>query len=774
MNQHEETFVDTLKRMDEEITTLNLNDCEGWNLLVSELTSLIDASPEMNLAGRSLAALISKGLQAVADKKVPNLLSLTEVLSGALHALIDQSRKTPDADEGVSQAEKALRAELFPLGDDTGSMERESNGGFGDASNSGNCEEHSSVTLDDIAAFLLQLEPEDEAAVTRLRVMIERLVADGECSPSVRTSLEESIALFDTDSAGQVPAEVFDQIGKHIEAAMAHYEKEKDMGGSYPSGSEEVVSSEEDENTEPSDYMPKDADPDILKEFITESMDLIAHAEEALLTLENDPDDLESVGTVFRAFHTIKGTSAFLEVIIVSNLAHHAESLLSRVRDGEIRYGGSYAELSLYSIDMLKELVKGVELALDGKPLQKPEGYDDLILLLKNPPQTIDEEDPDDLTVAAPRVGDILVAQSSVSRQQVEAIAEKQSGRPIGEELLKENAVTVKDVARALRTQKRMLSSTKVVESSVRVQTDRLDRLIDMVGEMVIAHSMIAQDSGLICNKSQDLQKKIGHASKIVRELQDLSMSMRMVPLKPTFQKMARVVRDLSSKSGKKVQFITQGEDTEIDRNMVDLISDPLLHMVRNAVDHGIDDPADREKRGKPREGTVLLSAYHSAGNVVVEVRDDGRGLDRDAIVTKARMRGILSEESNLSEREILNLIFEPGFSTAKTITDVSGRGVGLDVVKRNIEMLRGKIEVQSEPGKGSTFKIRAPLTLAIIDGMVILAGTERYIIPTISIVRSLRPKKEELSTIFSRGEMLSVEGRLIPLFRLSSIFHVE
>ena len=211
--------------------------------------------------------------------------------------------------------------------------------------------------------------------------------------------------------------------------------------------------------------------------------------------------------------------------------------------------------------------------------------------------------------------------------------------------MLKDDAVSVKDVAKALRTQKRIKSAGKIIESSVRVQTDRLDRLIDMVGEMVIAHSMIAQDGGIVNNRNQDLQKKIAHTSKIVRELQDLSMSMRMVPLKATFQKMARIVRDLANKTGKNVRFITEGEDTEIDRNMVDLINDPLMHMVRNSVDHGIDSLDEREKRGKPIHGTVKLSAYHSAGNVVVEIRDDGRGLDRNAIIDKAKNKGLINED---------------------------------------------------------------------------------------------------------------------------------
>ena len=290
---------------------------------------------------------------------------------------------------------------------------------------------------------------------------------------------------------------------------------------------------------------------------------------------------------------------------------------------------------------------------------------------------------------------------------------------------------------------------------------------------MVIAQSMVSQDEIVVRTQNHALQKKVGHAGKIVRELQDLSMSMRMVPLKASFQKMARLVRDVSKKVGKQVNLITEGEDTEIDRNLVDVINDPLVHMVRNSVDHGIESPDDREKEGKSRIGTVKLAAYHSAGNVVVEIRDDGKGLNRELILKKAMERNLIESGKNLSDREIYNLIFEPGFSTAETVTDVSGRGVGMDVVKKNIEKLRGQVEINSEPGKGSVFRIFLPLTLAIIDGMVVRVGEESYVIPTEQIVRSIEPKEEEISHVLNEGEVLSLQGKLIPLFRLAELYKI-
>lgn len=323
----------------------------------------------------------------------------------------------------------------------------------------------------------------------------------------------------------------------------------------------------------------------------------------------------------------------------------------------------------------------------------------------------------------------------------------------------------------ALKSESR--ESKQIVETSIRVPIKRLDRFIDMVGELVVSHSMVVQDEVVSGGQNHELMKKVSHTSKIVRELQNMSMSMRMIPLKMTFQLLQRRSRDLSKELNKEVRFSSDGEDTEIDRNMVDKIKDPLVHIVRNAIDHGIELPDIRENLGKPRQGTLHLSAYHDAGNVVVEIKDDGKGLDREAILAKAMERGLINEPKTLTDREVFDLIFEPGFSTAKSISAVSGRGVGMDVVKRNVEELNGHVEIQSETGKGSSFRLSLPLTLAIIDGMVVRVGAERYIIPTISIIRSVQPSPSDLTTVMQRGEMLVLQGNLIPIFRISELFNI-
>jgi two-component system chemotaxis sensor kinase CheA len=251
-------------------------------------------------------------------------------------------------------------------------------------------------------------------------------------------------------------------------------------------------------------------------------------------------------------------------------------------------------------------------------------------------------------------------------------------------------------------------------------------------------------------------------------------MSLRMVPLKGTFRKMARLVRDLACKAGKEIRLVTEGEETEIDRTMVETLNDPLIHMIRNAVDHGLERPEDRERAGKPAVGTITLRAYHASGNVVIELQDDGNGLDREKIVARAFERGVLQADEDLTDADMFDLIFRPGFSTAQSVTDISGRGVGMDVVKTRIESLRGHVGVASRPGGGATFTLRVPLTMAIADAMLVRVGSQRYLLPTIRIQQSFRPEASSLSSAFDRhGWMVMVRGELLPIFRLSEIFGV-
>ena len=310
------------------------------------------------------------------------------------------------------------------------------------------------------------------------------------------------------------------------------------------------------------------------------------------------------------------------------------------------------------------------------------------------------------------------------------------------------------------------------IKESIKVDADRLNTLIDMIGELVIAESMFSLSPQLRKMASPEILSQLGQLDKITRELQQIGTTLRLVPIRATFQKMARLVRDLSKKSGKQVKFVMKGEDTELDKTLVDRISDPLVHLVRNAMDHGIEaSPEERTAAGKSALGVVELRAFHRGGSIHIEVQDDGRGLDYEVILKKAREAGLVGDSESLTEREIQNLLFEPGFSTAKNVTSVSGRGVGMDVVRRSIRDLRGTIEIISVPGKGTTFSIRLPLTLAIIDGMVIRCRSERFILPTLAVKRLIRPKDSDYSSIFDQEKVLNIEGNLVPLARLHKLF---
>jgi two-component system chemotaxis sensor kinase CheA len=297
---------------------------------------------------------------------------------------------------------------------------------------------------------------------------------------------------------------------------------------------------------------------------------------------------------------------------------------------------------------------------------------------------------------------------------------------------------------------------------------------VDLTGELVINQAMLRQNKWVLSSKDQKLYHNLNQLNQITSSLQRTAMSMRMVPIRNTFQKMVRLVRDLSKNSGKEVVLEMEGEDTEIDRNVVEELYEPMVHMIRNAVDHGIELPEDREKSGKRRSGTVFLKAYHRGGHIIIEIRDDGRGLDRERILEKARSLQLMADESKMVDSDIYNLIFHPGFSTAEKVTDISGRGVGMDVVRKGIDRLRGRIEISSSKGEGAVFVISLPLTLAIIEGMVVRVGKERYIIPALTILESFRPEKKQYSTIEGKGEMILTRGRLVPLVRLDRMFGIQ
>jgi two-component system chemotaxis sensor kinase CheA len=448
-----------------------------------------------------------------------------------------------------------------------------------------------------------------------------------------------------------------------------------------------------------------------LEDFIAECREHIQQIEVALLALETDPDDREAIDTAFRAFHTTKGTAAFLRLTPIADLAHHAESLLSRMREGEIRCTGGYADLALRAADMLKEWAQALQNVVEGAALVAPADFAALLHILADPEAAGITPEPEPIAPAPPRLGDILVAEGKVDRQDVETVAADCGALPLGVALLRAGTASLPDVARALRAQRCLLGGEETMTPSVRVRTTYLDQLVEMLNALEMAQAMIVQDEVILHSGAPALCAKVRQVSRLIRALQDLSLALCMVPLTATFQKLHRVVRDAAHKSGKLVTFCTAGEETEIDRYMVESIADPLVHMVRNAVDHGVERPEVRERLGKPPTGLIQLRAYHRNGQVAIELEDDGQGLDAEKIVHKAVAQGLINSPQGLSESDIWQLIFAPGFSTADQVTDISGRGVGLDVVKKSIEGLHGRIEVRSQRGWGTLFVLSLPTT---------------------------------------------------------------
>jgi len=497
-------------------------------------------------------------------------------------------------------------------------------------------------------------------------------------------------------------------------------------------------------------------DTELLREFITESREHLDNIEHGVLVLENQPADTETLNTVFRAFHTFKGGAGFLNLIPINRLAHVLESLLDLARQGKLTIDAPVIELILRGRDVLKQFLDAIEGQLTGK----------------HPVATI-------LIPTAALKAEVQEAINNVGLPQpavtAKAAAEPAAPAPVetAPVAAPQNAVAENSSAAPAASSTAAAGARDGQSTMVKVDTTKLDGLLDLVGEMVIAQSLVGQDLGQVTGLNPQFGRNMAQLARITKELQRVSMAMRMVPIRGVFQKMARVTRDLSAKQQKKIQFVTSGEDTELDRGVVEELNDPLLHMIRNSADHGIETPEKRVAAGKPPVGTLQLRAYHQGGNIIVEISDDGAGLNRERILKKAVERGLISADATPTDEEVFNFIFAAGFSTAEKITEVSGRGVGLDVVRRNLERLRGHVSIASEPGKGTRFTLALPLTLAIIDGLIVKVGEERYIIPTLSVRESLRLQPGMISRVQNRAEIVNVRGRHVPLLRLHELFGV-
>ena len=522
-------------------------------------------------------------------------------------------------------------------------------------------------------------------------------------------------------------------------------------------------------------------DQELLREFYGESMELLQDIERGVLVLEENPTDKGTINSIFRAFHTFKGSAGFLHLAALGELAHELETLLDAVRRADLSINREIIDSILAGADVLNQFTTEIGSQLDGRTTADPIAVPTRQVLMRvraalrgdAPAAAATAPAAPAPQAAAIEMPALVAATPAASAQGDEPAA------PIAPPALSDASIARAVLAERAGAAEPPKATRDAGHSAtgggfVKLDTEKLDALVNLVGELVIAQSMVVQNPDVQGINSLQLSRSLRQLSRVTSELQRNAMSLRMVPIRSMFQKMSRLVRDLGVLQGKQVQLVLEGEETELDRNIVEKMSDPLIHMIRNAVDHGLEHAAERSASGKPATGTIRLSAAHQRGGIVIRIEDDGRGLNAGRILAKAVDRGLVAADAVLSQAEIFALIFLPGFSTVETVTELSGRGVGMDLVLDHIQTLRGKVEIESEPGAGTTFTILLPLTLAIIDGLLVRIGDDRYIIPTLAVCESFRPRAGMISTVHERGEMITVRGRQTPLLRLGNFLGVK
>jgi len=536
---------------------------------------------------------------------------------------------------------------------------------------------------------------------------------------------------------------------------------------------------------------------------VLEADELLQNAEQGLLSWSNDALDGEGLAELFRNMHSFKGNCGFFGFQHMESLSHQMETVLDLAKEGHEFSKGSPAELMLQLLDALRGAVADVSRGGKGEIAGLEDFLAKLTVHLPDKSTDLSPREPAAAKEAADAasveegkadsegaegasaggerlLGEILVEQGVASEEEIEEVVELQR-KPLGELLVEKGKVKPEQLAQALESQQRTKPSvaspvakgvpTAVKRQDIRVDLGKLDDLINLIGEMVIAENMLLRSPDIEGLELDNFNKAAQQMSKIVRDLQEMAMVIRMIPVSGLFRRMIRLVHDLSVKSGKKADLQLLGQETEVDKTVIEQITDPLVHLLRNSLDHGLETPEERLAAGKSEKGVVKLSARHQEGEVWIEVEDDGRGLNRDKILAKAESKGLLAGDgSQLSDKEIYNLIFQPGFSTADKVTDVSGRGVGMDVVKKNLEKIKGKIEVQSGSGRGTRITLRIPLTLAIIDGMLVRVGEARCIVPLLAIREIFRPTPDAVTVMPDGLELVRVRESFHPVLYLDKL----
>ncbi|ENN5833684.1 response regulator [Campylobacter lari] len=542
---------------------------------------------------------------------------------------------------------------------------------------------------------------------------------------------------------------------------------------------------------------------EILEDFLVEAFELVEQIDHDLVELEANPEDLELLNRIFRVAHTVKGSSSFLNFDVLTKLTHHMEDVLNKARHNELKITPEVMDVVLESIDMMKTLLNSIRdngndtaIGLDIAPIcarltaiSEGESLESVA-----PAKT---EEPKEEVKEEPKTEEPEVDVNKLSDDEVEAEierllkvrkAEDQARRAEKKKTQEANPASSKPAAQAQNAtaEKKVPaagggSSGANMDQTIRVEVKRLDHLMNLIGELVLGKNRLLKIYDDVEERYdgekflEELNQVVSQLSIVTTDIQLAVMKTRMQPIAKVFNKFPRVVRDLGRELGKQMELEISGEETELDKSIVEEIGDPIMHMIRNSCDHGIEDPATRVANGKPEKGTVNLKAYNEGNHIVVEIADDGKGLDADVLKAKAMEKNLITEREadQMSDKEAFALIFKPGFSTAKKITNVSGRGVGMDVVKTNIEKLNGVIEIDSELGKGTVMKLKIPLTLAIIQSLLVGTQEEFYAIPLASVLETVRVPIDDIYTIEGKN-VLRLRDEVLSLVRLSDVFGVK
>lgn len=482
----------------------------------------------------------------------------------------------------------------------------------------------------------------------------------------------------------------------------------------------------------------EDEDQELYEIFLIEAIENLDSIERDIIKLEKDPQNVDLIKSIFRSFHTIKGVAASYQFNNVSELSHKLENLLDVARDEKITIKQNFITIILTGVDILRAMLGEAEKGIKTKK----------IIIKKT-----------DITDISYNIDQYIKENEKQEKKTDTDPVSKKGG-----ETKKKSKIDKIDTAQI----------GQALSNFIKISTKKMDLVINTVGELVIIENMLSLNDDIHKLEDKNIERSLIQLKRITRTLQDAALTLRMVPINETFIKMQRVVRDYATQYKKEINLITSGEETEIDRNMVEAIYEPLVHLIRNSCDHAIENSEERKINKKNKNGLIELSAYYKGRNIIVEITDDGRGLDKDAILKRAIEKGLIQKDAKLSEKEIYRLIFFPGFSTAKKVTSVSGRGVGMDVVLKAVNRLRGKVEIDTVKGKGTTVSMVLPLTLAIIDGMVVRVGTQRFVIPTESIKKTFQPTDKEYTRVANRGEMIIYNEKLLNLVKIKDIFSIN